>query len=86
MRRPTLSIPHTMVEGPERKTISEHLRFLSIAYGSVCRLERQILSSENMGNLNADRLTKLRKKAGEVEKMLQAQIKSLENKPLKTLP
>jgi len=83
MKRSDLSIPSNKAKAYERKTISEHLRFLSIAYGSVCELERRILSSEYAGDLNIDRLSNFRKKAGEVEKMLQAQIKSLEKKPLK---
>jgi len=82
MRRAALSIPSNMAEGYGRKTISEYLRFLSIAYGSICELETQILLSGDLGYLDKDRLSKLPKGVGEVERMLQALIKSLKNKPL----
>jgi hypothetical protein len=36
-----------------------------------------------LGYLNGNQLSKLQKEIGEVERMLQALIKSLENKPLK---
>jgi hypothetical protein len=38
--------------------------------------------SGDLGYLNGDQLSKLQKEIGEVERMLQALIKSLENKPL----
>jgi four helix bundle protein len=83
MRRAALSIPSNIAEGYGRKTISEYLRFLYIAYGSVCELETQILLSGDLGYLNENRLSKVQKEVREVERMLQALIKSLENKPLK---
>ena len=58
-------------------------RFLYIAYGSVCELETQIMLSGDLSYLNGNQLSKLQKEVGEVERMLQALIKSLENKPLK---
>jgi four helix bundle protein len=83
MRRAALSIPSNIAEGYGRKTILEYLRFLYIAYGSVCELETQIMLSGDLGYLNENYLSKLHKEVGEVERMLQALIKSLENKPLK---
>jgi four helix bundle protein len=83
MRRAALSIPSNIAEGYGRKTILEYLRFLYIAYGSVCELETQIMLSGDLGYLNENRLSKLQKEVGEVERMLQALIKSLKNKPLK---
>jgi four helix bundle protein len=82
MRRAALSIPSNIAEGYGRKSLSEYLRFLYIAYGSVCELETQIMLSGDLGYLNGDQLSKLQKEIGEVERMLQALIKSLENKPL----
>jgi four helix bundle protein len=83
MRRAALSIPGNIAEGYGRKTILEYLRFLYIAYGSVCELETQIMLSGDLGYLNENHLSKLQKEVREVERMLQALIKSLENKPLK---
>ena len=82
MRRAALSIPSNIAEGYGRKTLSDYLRFLYIAYGSVCELETQIMLSGDLGYLNENQLLKLQKEIREVERMLQALIKSLENKPL----
>lgn len=82
IRRAALSIPSNMAEGYGRKTLSEYLRFLYIAYGSVCELETQILISGDLGYLTEIQLSKLQKDVKEIERMLQALIKSLENKPL----
>jgi four helix bundle protein len=49
----------------------------------VCELETQIKVSGDLGYLNENQLLKLQKGVGEIERMLQALIKSLENKPLK---
>ena len=57
--------------------------FLNIAYGSVYELETQIMLSGDLSYLNGNQLSKLQKEVVEVERMLQALIKSLENKPLK---
>ena len=70
MRRAALSIPSNIAEGYGRKSIFEYLRFLYIAYGSVCELETQIMLSGNLGYLNETQLSKLRKGIGEVERML----------------
>jgi four helix bundle protein len=83
MRRAALSIPSNIAEGYGRKTLSEYLRFLYIAYGSVCELETQSMLSGDLGYLKGDQLPKFQKEVGEVERMLQGLIKSLEKKPLK---
>jgi four helix bundle protein len=82
MRRAALSIPSNIAEGYGRKTIAEYLRFLYIAYGSVCELETQIMLSGDLGYLEGSQLLKLQNEVREVERMLQALIKSLKNKPL----
>jgi len=82
MRRATLSIPSNIAEGYGRKTTPEYLRFLYIAYGSTCELETQLLLSGDLGYLNKENLSELQRDIGEVERMLKALIKSLENKPL----
>ncbi len=51
---------------------------LYISYGSVCELETQILLA---GDLKSE-LGILKKDIAEIERMLRALIKSLENKPL----
>ncbi len=43
IRRSAVSIPSNIAEGYGRKTTSEYMRFLYIAYGSVCELETQTI-------------------------------------------
>ena len=82
MRRAALSIPSNIAEGYGRKTTPEYVRFLYIAYGSTCELETQLLLSGDLGYLNKEKVSELQRDIGEVERMLKALIKSLENKPL----
>jgi four helix bundle protein len=60
----------------------EYVRFLYIAYGSVCELETQTKLSGDLGYVGKERLEKLRTEIGDIERMLKALIKSLENKHL----
>ena len=82
IRRSVVSIPSNIAEGYGRKTTPEYIRFLYIAYGSNCELETQILLSGDLDYIKTGKLKVLREGIGEVERMLKALIKSLENKPL----
>jgi four helix bundle protein len=82
MRRAALSIPSNIAEGYGRKTTPEYLRSLYIAYGSTRELETQLLLSGDLGYLDGESLTGLQRDIGEVERMMKALIKSLENKHL----
>ena len=82
IRRAAVSIPSNIAEGYGRKTTPEYIRSLYIAYGSNCELETQILLSGDLGYIEAGKLKKLQNEIGEVERMLKALIKSLENKRL----
>ena len=54
----------------------------AISYGSVCELETQILLAGDLDLIEKGALGKLKKDTSEIERMLKALIKSLENKPL----
>jgi len=82
MRRAAVSVPSNIAEGYGRKTTPEYLRSLYIAYGSNCELETQILLSGDLGLMKAEALNKLLADLGEVERMLKALIKAVENKHL----
>jgi four helix bundle protein len=81
IRRSAVSVPSNIAEGYGRKTTSDYIRSLYIAYGSNCELETQILLSGDLGYIEAGELKKLQDGIGEVERMLKALIKALENKP-----
>ncbi|MFC1818272.1 four helix bundle protein [Thermodesulfobacteriota bacterium] len=80
MRRSAISIPSNIAEGYGRKTIPDYVRCLYIAYGSTCELETQTLLSGDLSYLNKADQSSLLEKIKEVERMLMALIKSLENK------
>ena len=82
MRRAAVSVPSNIAEGYGRKTTPEYLRSLYIAYGSSCELETQILLSGDLGLMKAEALNKIQEDLGEVERMLKALIKAVENKHL----
>jgi len=85
MRRAAVSIPSNIAEGYGRKKIPDYVRCLYIAYGSTCELETQSLLSGDLNYLNKDIKNSLFDTFNEVERMLMAPIKSLENKTLDPL-
>ena len=82
IRRAVVSIPSNIAEGYGRKTTLDYIRMLYISYGSVCELETQVLLAEDLDLIEKDELGTLNKAIAEIERMLKALIKSLENKPL----
>jgi four helix bundle protein len=82
VRRAAVSVPSNIAEGYGRKTTREYIRSLYLAYGSNCELETQILLSNDLGYMKAQEKEKLQENIEEVERMLKALIKSLENKRL----
>ena len=79
IRRSAVSVPSNTAEGYGRKTTPEYIQFLYVAYGSNCELETQILLSGDLGYIKAEESKKLQKDIGEIERMLKALIKSLQN-------
>ncbi len=57
-RRSAVSIPSNIAEGYGRKTTSDYLLFLYIAYGSLCELETQILIAKGLDYVKAEKLEK----------------------------
>ncbi len=55
---------------------------LYISYGSVCELETQLLLAGDLDLIEKGEMETIKKDIAEVERMLKALIKSLENKPL----
>jgi len=56
IRRSAVSIPSNIAEGYGRKTTSEYVRFLYIAYGSVCELETQTMISGDLDYMKKEKL------------------------------
>jgi four helix bundle protein len=82
IRRSAVSIASNIAEGYGRKTTVDYIRMLYISYGSVCELETQVLLAGDLGFIEKGELGTIKKDIAEIERMLKALIKSLENKPL----
>ena len=80
IRRSVVSIPSNIAEGYGRKTTLDYIRMLYISYGSVCELETQISLAGDLDLIEKGQWDTLNKNIAEVERMLKALIKSLENK------
>ena len=82
IRRSAVSVPSNIAEGYGRKTTADYVRSLYIAYGSNCELETQILLTGDLGYIESVVIKKIKDEIQEVERMLKALIKTLENKHL----
>ncbi len=70
------------MKGYGRKTTLDYIRMLYISYGSVYELETQILLAGDLGFIEKGELGTVKIDIAEIERMLKALIKSLENKHL----
>ncbi|MBI4619858.1 MAG: four helix bundle protein [Desulfobacterales bacterium] len=82
IRRAVVSVPSNIAEGYGRKTTADYIKSLYIAYGSNCELETQIMLGGDLDYIDSDILEGIKDDIHEVERMLKALIKSLENKHL----
>ena len=82
IRRSAVSIPSNIAEGYGRKTTVDYVRMLYIAYGSTCELETQVLLAGDLGFIDKGDLSAAIENVKEVERMLKALIKTLEQKHL----
>lgn len=70
MRRASASIPTNIAEGCGRGSDPELRRFLSIALGSACELDYQILLATDLGYIAPERSIPLSAEILELRKML----------------
>ena len=79
MRRAAVSIPSNIVEGCARKSLSEYLRFLDIAFASSRELGYQISLAFRLGFLSAEQNATLSTLSDETSRVLNGLLRSLRN-------
>ena len=77
LRRASVSVPANIAEGWGRGTTGEYIQFLRIARGSLLELETLMTISHNLGYVNAQIQEPILQKIREINKMINALIKSL---------
>jgi four helix bundle protein len=77
IRRASVSIPSNIAEGRGRRTTSDFLRHLSIAYGSLREVETQILIGRRLKYITQASLEGVLNLAGEVGRLLNGLMASL---------
>lgn len=77
MRRCAVSIASNIVEGCARSSHADYLRFLDIAYGSVCELEYQTSLATRLGFLDSEPASEINQKCSEAARVINALINSL---------
>ncbi len=80
LRKTSRSILYNIAEGHKRKSTREYIHFLRISAGSAAELESQILLSERLGYLQENAAERIRSMLSEIERMLDALIRSLKSK------
>ena len=77
IRRAAISVPSNIAEGQGRRTTSDFLRHLFIAYGSLREIETQILIAARLQYLTAAQVETVMNRAGEVGRLLNGLVNSL---------
>jgi four helix bundle protein len=78
-RRCSISIPSNIAEGFQRKHKAEYIQFLYISFGSGAEMETQLLIALRIGYINQKQFDNANLLLGEIMKMLNSLISSLEN-------
>ena len=79
IRRAAVSVPSNIAEGQGRRTTSDFLRHLSIAYGSLSEVETQLLIAGRLKYIAQARLSLVMNRAAEVGRLLNGLMASLAN-------
>ena len=72
-----MSVPSNIVEGCDRDSEADYLRFLSIAFGSLRELHYQLHLSKRVGFLPNENSSLLEPQVVETEKVLNGLIRAL---------
>jgi four helix bundle protein len=70
LRRAAVSVSSNIAEGSSRNSDKDFLHFLSIAVGSSCEIETQLIISHKLDYINGDQLKAVEIKISEIQKMI----------------
>src|SRR5262245_10009309 len=77
MRRAAVSVPSNIAEGQGRDSTNDFLRHLSIAYGSLCELQTQLLIGYRLSYLNQRTCERLEDVSASVARLINGLANSL---------
>ncbi|HEX5733836.1 MAG TPA: four helix bundle protein [Blastocatellia bacterium] len=80
LQRPAVSVPANIAEGRGRSHTKEFLNHLSMAYGSLMEVETHLLIASRLCYIDGPSLEKVLNKSGEIGRMLNGLIQSLNRK------
>jgi four helix bundle protein len=80
LRKAAVSVPSNIAEGQGRFSTREFIRFLSIAHGSLCETETQILIAERLLYIDEQVRNQLMSLSAEVGRLLHGLVRALEAK------
>ncbi len=79
IRRAAVSVPSNIVEGCAKSSQADYVRFLEIAYGSVCEVEYQLSLAERLGYLDSQSSADTKSLASETGRVLNGLLRSLKS-------
>lgn len=77
LRRAAASAPSNIVEGSAKSSQADYVRFLEIAYGSVCEVEYQLSLAQRLSYLDKQTATEVVSIANETGRVLNGLLRSL---------
>lgn len=78
IRDAAVSVPCNIAEGYGRNSKADYVRFLHIAFGSLCEVQTQLEISKRLGYLKEDIVGQLVCNSQEVERLLWSLIRKLQ--------
>jgi len=79
VRRAAVAIPSNLAEGHGRSGRREFAHHVSIAYGSLCELETQLLIAERLGYSDAEATVFLMNRIADVRRLTNGLLRSLQS-------
>jgi four helix bundle protein len=80
IRRAATSVPANIAEGRGRRSTSDFIRYLDIAYGSLMELETHLMLANRLDYLDSRITAELLTRTGKIGKMLNGLRKSLRSR------